>query len=285
MSNHLSSLSISVVTYGLDKKSESIEVLKQTYQSLLSALSQSSHLLKKIDLFWVSNDLGFNNKQQHSLLQEIHWNHELVTPHFFDQQGNVGFGFGHNLSLPFLSSDYHLVLNPDVILEPEALIKAIEWMQSHPTVGLLSPSVSEKDGKKQYLCKRDSSVWILFLRGFAPRWLKRLFQKRLDWYEMKDVIFPNQESAVFDPPWVSGAFMFFRTDILKKLNGFDPAFFLYFEDTDICYRARKITHLAYVPTVKITHYGGYSAKKGWIHIKLFIRSAWTFFNLHGWRWW
>ncbi|WES91767.1 glycosyltransferase [Aeromonas hydrophila] len=88
-----------------------------------------------------------------------------------------------------------------------------------------------------------------------------------------------------DPPIVSGCFMLFRTDVLQLLGGFDPRFFLYFEDFDISLRAGKISRIAYVPQVKVVHHGGHASRKGWRHIWMFGRSMVTFFNIHGWRWW
>jgi len=137
------------------------------------------------------------------------------------------------------------------------------------------------DGRVQYLCKRVPTVFDLFLRGFAPGWLRRRFAARMARYEMQDVI---GDAVVWDPPLVSGAFMFFRTDVLRRLGGFDRRFFLYFEDYDLCLRAARETRIAYVPTVKVVHHGGHAAKKGLRHIRMFMQGAALFFRLHGWRW-
>ncbi|KUE80788.1 hypothetical protein ATO46_14560 [Aeromonas schubertii] len=95
----------------------------------------------------------------------------------------------------------------------------------------------------------------------------------------------NNRDMLWDPPIVSGCFMLFRTDVLQQLGGFDPRFFLYFEDFDISLRAGKISRIAYVPQVKVVHHGGHASRKGWRHIWMFGRSMVTFFNIHGWRWW
>ncbi len=98
---------------------------------------------------------------------------------------------------------------------------------------------------------------------------------------MRDLV--GDKDIIHNPPIVSGCFLLFRTSILKKLGGFDPRYFLYFEDFDLSLRTRKITQIAYVPQVKIIHYGGQVAKKGRRHIIMFIRSSITFFNTHGWK--
>ncbi|GGD69220.1 glycosyl transferase [Caballeronia grimmiae] len=197
-------------------------------------------------------------------------------------QGNVGYGRGHNLAIQRTSSRYHLILNPDIELDSDALAHAIAFMDAHPEVGLLSPLILEEDGSQQYLCRRYPAVFDLFIRGFLPRSLRKPFTQRLQRYEMRDVI--NDKNIVWDPPIVSGCFMLFRTEVLKKLSGFDPRYFLYFEDYDLSLRAHDVARVAYVPSVRVLHHGGDAAGKGWTHIKLFIASAYKFFNRFGWKW-
>jgi GT2 family glycosyltransferase len=193
--------------------------------------------------------------------------------------GNIGFGQGHNLCLDRLGG-LHLVLNPDVELAPDALIKAVDFMSSQPGCVLLSPSATWGNGERQYLCKRYPSLMDLMLRGFAPAWLKELFRKRLDRYEMRDVV---DDEVFWGPKIVSGCFMLLRGDAFRHLDGFDPRFFLYFEDFDLSLRAASIGSIAYVPSVRIIHHGGHAARKGWRHVRMFARSGITFFNKHGWR--
>jgi len=85
---------------------------------------------------------------------------------------------------------------------------------------------------------------------------------------MKDVI--NADQIFWDPPIVSGCFMLFRTDVLKSLGGFDPNFFLYFEDFDLSLRASRLTRLAYVPTVRIIHFGGYASERAYDIYYIFL---------------
>lgn len=200
--------------------------------------------------------------------------------HHIAGHGNVGFGRGHNLSLDG-AGDFHLILNPDLELAPDALVEAMAFMAAQPECGLLAPAAYWDDGRMQYLCKRVPAVFDLFLRGFAPGWLRRRFARRMERYEMRDLI---AGQVVWDPPLVSGAFMLFRSEVLRRLGGFDPDFFLYFEDYDLSLRAARLTRLAYVPAVRVVHHGGHAARKGWHHIKLFVGGAARFFNKHGWRW-
>ena len=202
---------------------------------------------------------------------------ELIAGH-----GNVGYGRGHNLAIERASSRYHLVLNPDVEVDDAALADALFFLDSNPETGLLTPLIRDENGRQQFLCRRFPTVLDLFARGFLPSSLRRLFAKRLARYEMRDVI--DDRTIFWDPPIVSGCFMLFRTDVLKRLNGFDPRYFLYFEDYDLSLRTHEIARVVYVPTVRILHHGGGAARKGATHVKLFASSAFRFFTRFGWKW-
>ncbi|WP_414450230.1 glycosyltransferase family 2 protein [Burkholderia sp. 22PA0099] len=197
--------------------------------------------------------------------------------------GNVGYGRGHNLAIERVSSGYHLVLNPDIDLDADALVAALDFLDAHPDVGLLSPRVEDADGHLQFLCRRYPALLDLFVRGFLPRSLRQHFEARLVRYEMRDRMTGTE---VFrDPPIVSGCFMLFRTNTLKQLNGFDSRYFLYFEDYDLSLRAGKVARLAYVPAVRVVHHGGGAARKGFAHIRMFAASAFKFYRRFGWRCW
>lgn len=213
-------------------------------------------------------------------LREADIEMQLIAGH-----GNVGYGRGHNLAIDGIHADasrYHLILNPDVELEEQALVRALEFMEQHPEVGLLSPWIGDEKGHRQYLCRRYPTVFDLFIRGFMPQRIRRLFARRLARYEMRDVL--NDTDIVREPPIVSGCFMLFRTDVLKKLGSFDPRYFLYFEDYDLSLRTHDVAEVAYVPAVRVMHYGGGAGRKGAAHIRMFVASAFRFFSRFGWKW-
>lgn len=194
--------------------------------------------------------------------------------------GNIGYGRGHNLAIAELDSDYHLVLNPDIEMQPDALIEALDFFSAHSDIGALSPRID--DGETlQYLCRRYPALIDLFLRGFMPASVRDLFRRRLARYEMRDVI--NECDAVFDPPIISGCYMLYRTKLLKMLNGFDARYFLYFEDYDLSLRTHRYARIAYVPQVRVSHHGGGAARKGHAHIRMFVASAIKFYNRFGWK--
>jgi GT2 family glycosyltransferase len=268
-----------VVCYSPD-----LSILRQTLESVDRALGYVAEhgQLRQFRLFLIDNGPDPGLAQS---LPELLASTQLIgkpgAVEFITGHGNIGFGSGHNLTIHRHDCDYQLVLNPDVLLERTALTRGLDYLAQHPDIGILSPRVSDGTGNQQYLCKRYPSLLDLLLRGFAPPTLRRFFRKRLDRYELRDMI---GEDVVLDVPIVSGCFMLFRSSALRRVNGFCEDYFLYFEDFDLSLRLAEIARVAYVPEVKITHFGGHAARKGKSHVKLFARSALTFFNRHGWKW-
>ena len=205
---------------------------------------------------------------------------------FFDIQylplaSNRGFGAGHNTALELVTSDFHLVLNPDVELQDDALRTGLTLLLDNEDVALASPKVFSGGGEQEFLCKRYPSVLVLLLRGFAPRFLRRLFRQQLAAYEMRDLC---QDEGQVNVAIASGCFMLVRTPDLRAISGFNEDFFLYFEDFDLSLRLGKVGRLVFDPDMRIIHHGGYAANKGRLHLRYFITSGMMFFNRHGWRW-
>ena len=282
MSNPISSptvpsLSVSVVVYHTDPA-----VVRATFDSLLESVdfARASHDLGPVSVHLVHNGDASPSFSALALQIGERCRQHQVAFRLFDGHGNVGYGRGHNLSIRGVRSDYHLVLNPDVVLRRESLAQGVQHLQSNPGVVALSPSVSDGEGHKQHACKRFPTVMDFVLRGFAPHSVKKLFDKRLARYEMRDL--PEHEAST-GVPIISGCFMLFRTSALQAVEGFDESYFLYFEDFDLSLRVQKQGALVYLPSMQITHLGGHSAKKGLRHIAMFARSGCRFYNSHGWR--
>lgn len=197
-----------------------------------------------------------------------------------ESPANLGYGGGHNLALPDVG-DYHLVLNPDVQLAPDALAAGLTRLEAEPGVALLSPLATGSDGRREYLCKRHPSVLVLLSRAFAPALGWRIWPQRMADYQMSDCCNERDEVEV---SLVSGCFMLIRGSALLRVGGFDERYFLYFEDFDLSRRLAAHGRLLYYPGMRIVHHGGYAARKGWRHLGLFVRNGVRFFNQYGWRW-
>jgi len=271
----MSTLSVAVVTFRTPAA-----MLARALDSLAGAadVARAAGSLTQVRLFVIDN----SPPEAHgAVLEGVRaWPAGAGTLEVLHGHGNVGYGRANNLALDRLDSDLHLVINPDIELAPDALLEALRTMEAHPEVGLLAPAVFGADGARQYLCKRYPSLWVLFLRGFAPAFLRRSGESAIARYEMRDVI---GERYVDGVPLASGCFMLVRTALFRRLGGFDPRFFMYFEDYDLSMRVSDVARIAYAPGVRIVHCGGAASRKGLRHVGWFVASAGRFFSRHGWK--
>jgi nucleoside-diphosphate-sugar epimerase/GT2 family glycosyltransferase len=191
--------------------------------------------------------------------------------------GNLGYGRGNNLVIEDAHSDYHLVVNPDLFVAPDALREALRFLEDHPETGLLTPAVFGEDGERHYLCKRHPTLLIMFLRSFSPKWLQSWFKRTLDEFEMLDC---DYGKLIFDVEYPTGACMFFRTSVLRQIRGFDPDYFLHYEDADIGRRALQVARVVYVPKVSVVHQWARDTHRSWASRLVTVRSGFLY-----WRKW
>lgn len=194
---------------------------------------------------------------------------------------NPGFGASHNRALRELpSSEFHLIVNPDIYFAPESLLALLAFLRSREDAGLVTPRVLFPDGELQYLCKRYPSFFVLFARRFLPGFLQGLVKPRMDRYEMRDVGYDR----VMEVPIATGCFMLFRRDVLDRIGGFDTNFFLYLEDADISLRVASVQKkVLYFPEAHVFHHWARGSYKSWRLTLASIRSSFYFFSKHGWR--
>ena len=271
-------LHISIVTYDTAR-----DTLLRTLESVVVAVEKLERLKPFIGV-----DITLVNNSQKNSIDLDEFNTLLLGSgatqcklHLMEGHANIGYGRGQNMAFFAHRSTFHLFMNPDVELEPDCLMEGITYLETHIDVAIASPHARNYEGQKQFLCKQYPTVWILLVRGFIPKSLRGIFGKQIKHYEMQNL---SESIPTKKIPLVSGCFMLCRSDIIEKVSGFDPQYFLYFEDFNLSLRVGDISTLAYVPSMRITHAGGYAAKKGMRHVKLFIKSGYRFFSEHGWKW-
>ncbi len=195
---------------------------------------------------------------------------------------NLGFGKAHNITLKKSiekNIPYHLVLNPDVYFEKGVLEELYDFMENNKDVGLVMPKVLYPNGNIQYLCKLLPTPLDLFGRrflNFGP--FKKIVEKRNEVYELR---FTGYDK-IMEVPYLSGCFMFIRTEVLKKVGLFDERFFMYLEDTDLSRRIHRVAKTIYYPYVHVYHEYGKGSYKSLKLLYYHIKSAIKYFNKYGW---
>lgn len=169
---------------------------------------------------------------------------------------NRGFGVGNNQAIPYCTGRYVLFLNADTqVLEPlDDLIRAADALGDR--CGALGGRVLNRDHTLQYSCRDTFTLPVLLAShtlaflGIQPRSVRR--QQLQDW----------DHSTPRDVATLSGCYLLIPRHVLAEIGGFDPRIFLYFEDTDLCYRIRQAGYtVRYVPVSTIVHFEGGSSRQ------------------------
>jgi len=169
---------------------------------------------------------------------------------------NLGFAAANNRALRLAHGRYILLLNSDAFLRPGALRNAIDHMDREPEVGLGGGRLINEDGSWQPSARAFPSIVndFLILSGLASHYPRSRFFGRPEWTWANPM-----EAANVD--WVPGAFAIIRPEVLAKTGIFDEAFFLYYEEVDLCQRIKALGYkVSYWPDVVVVHLGGESSK-------------------------
>ena len=204
--------------------------------------------------------------------------------HYISNSKNSGYGAAHNIAIfNAATSRYHLIINPDVIIHSGSLKKLLQFMDNNNNIGIVVPRILNQDGSDQFLNKRYPNVLTLFIRRFMPSFLcNTIFKNRLEHYEMRDVGY----DSICEVDFISGCFMLCRTEVLKKIGGFDTRFFMYFEDCDLSRKVQNAGYrTVYFPDATITHYWERASHKKLKMTLWHIQSAIKYFNKWGWNLW
>ena len=190
---------------------------------------------------------------------------------------NISYGAGHNIAIKKIIdvSSFHLVLNSDISFKPDIIDKLLSYIVSNPDIGHMMPKIIYPNGQIQYSCKLLPTPIDMLIRRF---FLSALFKKRDRRFHLK---FTTYEE-IMEVPYLSGCFMFLRTEALKKVGLFDERFFMYPEDIDLTRRIHKEYKTIYFPEVLVIHNHIRESRK---NIRLFfilIINMIRYFNKWGW---
>ena len=130
---------------------------------------------------------------------------------------NLGYGRGCNLGFERVTTPYALIMNPDVLIRPEDVAKLADFLDARPSAGVVVPATRFAEREYQHAGGLPTPLTVAW--GVPPP---------------RRPVMPGD--APFRTDWVCGALMMIRAEAFRDLGGFDPRFFLYFEETDLCLR-------------------------------------------------
>ena len=189
------------------------------------------------------------------------------------REENGGFGTGHNTVLPLLKSDYHFVLNPDIQVEDDVMQKMCAWMEEHPDVVMATPQLYFPDGRPQNLPRRIPSFMGLLARQLPGVGFMQRFDRH---YTMLDEDLTVPQEIEF----CTGSFFCIRTEVFKKMGGFDESYFMYVEDADITRKAMAYGRVFLLPQFRAVHAWHRNPSRDAHHFVLQLKSM-----IHYWAKW
>ncbi|MDR1647311.1 MAG: glycosyltransferase [Zoogloeaceae bacterium] len=172
-----------------------------------------------------------------------------------------GFGDNHNAAFRKNTLPFFCVLNPDVTLIDNPFPALLEALKT-PEIGVAAPQIFSPQGKVEDNA-RHFPTFTRLLRQVLRRNTAQVSEGDAPWF----------------PDWVAGMFMLFRSEIYANMKGFDPDYYLYYEDVDLCLRLRRLGwKSALVPTARAIHdarrASHYNLRHFTWHLASMIRYLW-----------
>lgn len=171
--------------------------------------------------------------------------------HLIWSEENLGFGRANNLALAKASGRNILFLNPDTVQLDGAVAAMVSFLDTHPDVGVCGVNLYNADNAPTHSMKRRfPSIFTEFDEAVGGRVQRLIYSGNVDY---------NYTSEPMSVAYVCGADMMVKRSVLDEVGLFDPAFFMYYEDTDLSFRIRKAGYEIFVlPDYHIRHLEGRS---------------------------
>ena len=172
---------------------------------------------------------------------------------------NVGYGAGNNDGVALARGEYVLLLNPDAWPVGDAIARLATFLDLHPRAALVGPRLLNLDGSVELSVRGFPTLWRLateyfFLRWFAPR------TQLLNAFYAANFDHRSQREAEF----VAGAAVLVRRQAFNEVGGFDPAFFMFNDEVDLCRRLSVSGWtVEFTPEAEFIHVGGASTQTIW----------------------
>ncbi len=179
---------------------------------------------------------------------------EFPRVRVLENGANLRFAKGNNVGIDASQGEYVLILNPDTIVHEGALDGIVAYADSHPEGGAFGCKVLNVDGTYQRCQWPPYTLRSEWFAALYLGWLSHISERfHADAYARWN---GTTERTV---GWLAGCCILIRSELLKRLNGFDEQFFYYYEDTDLCRRVWEAGYsILYTPDFAITHLQGQS---------------------------
>ena len=184
-------------------------------QNIIKAINKINYL----KIFIIIVDNGSSKENYQKLIK--------LDAYVISAGKNLGYGKANNLAHELSpDSKYFLVLNPDIQIFDDSLMKLFNFLEKNSNYALLSPLLKSEDDKYYNIFRENFNFITLLKRRVIKtddKIINKIFLKKIQKY-----------GQVIDVNYISGSFMFFRRQVFHNIGGFNIKFFMYFEDVEIC---------------------------------------------------
>lgn len=208
---------------------------------------------------------------------------EFPDVHLIANRENLGFAAANNQAWKRSSGEYVLLLNPDAFIKEGAIQNTVDFMVAHPECGICGGRLVNPDGVLDPSARKFPTALNKF---FTLSGLRSRFPTSSVFSGHEFGGFDHQ--SVIEVDWVPGTFTMYRREMLDETGLFDDRFYIYFEETDLCKKAKKSGWKVYfLPSAEVVHVGGASSKTRKEHtfdesafqvLRFRMRSEWLYFR-------
>jgi len=193
-------------------------------------------------------------------------------------QQNLGFAAANNLAAKDLEGSALLLLNPDAVLVDDAVQTMLKALAEDPRRAAISPRIDRPDGRLDAACRRTFPTPMIAFWRLVGLSRLRPASPRFGAYNLTHLAV--DQAMEIDSG--SGACLLIRRTVWDQLQGFDPKFFMYGEDLDLCWRIYEQGDTVwYEPSARVVHRKGQSSRQDALAMLVaFHRSMWRFYRLH-----
>lgn len=248
---------LSIITLNYKKVNLTLNCIKSLYTQFGEKFENNA-----IELIIVDNASGDGSAEV--LKKTIH-QEKYMNIHVSVNSENTGFGKGCNLGAKKASGKYILFLNNDTVAKNKHILDMVSFLDQHPEVAILGGQLCNMDGSQQ------SSTGNFYT-------MSRVFMFLLGFQRFK--LIDNSPKKISKVDWVKGGFFMIRSDVFRKLKGFDENIFMYTEDMELCYRAAIAKYQTYFyPYAQVLHVDQGSSNRTFAVINIY-ESLLYFYKKH-----
>jgi len=227
---------------------------EQTLDCVRSVVKQFENELKAgvVELIVVDNG---SNDQSYKVMEKRVSKEKLPGVTIIENKENVGFGRGCNSGAEHAKGKFFLFLNSDTIIGDKNFIKMTEFLEGNPHAGIMGGRMKNVDGSSQFSTWKFYTLWNLFLILLGGE---------------RFGLVKDSVSNIAKVDWVTGACLMIKKEVFEKIGGFDKKIFMYMEDMELCFSAKKNGFDTYFfPFIEVMHKAQGSSNRSFAIVNIY----------------